>query len=128
MMKGDTIVIFFMKISDIKEQLEAIGEIMSEIELLLSTLNNIPKHWENSLQSINGRQSILTFDCLWTYYTQEELRIRNRGVEDSPDEIHALEIHTKKGGRFKRNFIQKFRYEKSSSNAGHNQRRDVLEI
>jgi hypothetical protein len=43
MMKGDTVAIFFMKISEIKEQLEAIGEIMSK-ELVLSTLNNLPKH------------------------------------------------------------------------------------
>ena len=46
MTKGDTIAILFMKISKIKEQLGAIGEIMSDRELVLSTLNNIPKHWE----------------------------------------------------------------------------------
>jgi hypothetical protein len=43
MTKGDTIAIFFMKISNIKEQLETIGEIMSDRELVLTTLNNLPK-------------------------------------------------------------------------------------
>jgi hypothetical protein len=128
MTKGDTVVIFFMKISEIKEKLEAIGEIMSDRELVLSTLTNLPKHWEPFLKSISGRESLPTFDCLWTNCTQEELRLRNRGVEDSPDENHALALHTKKGGRFKRNFRQTFRDEKSSSNPGHNQRRDVSEI
>jgi hypothetical protein len=84
MTKGDTIVIFFMKISNIKEQLEAIGEIMSDRELVLSTLNNLPKHWEPFLQSISGRESLPTFDHLWTDCTQEEFRLRNRGVEDTP--------------------------------------------
>jgi hypothetical protein len=46
MKKGDTVVTFFMKISEIKEQLGAIGKIMSDKELVLSTLNNLPKYWE----------------------------------------------------------------------------------
>ena len=125
MMKGDIVGILFMKISEIKEQLEAIGEIMSDRELVLSTLNNLPKHWEPFLQSISGRESLPTFDRLWTDCTQEKLRIRNRGVEDSPQENHALALHTKKGGRFKRNFRQTFKDEKSPSAPGHNQRRDV---
>jgi hypothetical protein len=38
MTKGDTISIFFMKLLEIKEQLETIGEIMSGRELVLTTL------------------------------------------------------------------------------------------
>jgi hypothetical protein len=49
-------------------------------------------------------------------------------VEDTLDDNHALALHTKKGGRFKRNFRQTFIDEKSPSVAGHNQRRDVSEI
>jgi hypothetical protein len=44
MTKGDTVATFFMKISEIKDHLGAIGEIMSDRELVLSTLNNLPKH------------------------------------------------------------------------------------
>jgi hypothetical protein len=120
MTKGDTVAIFFMKISEIKENLEFIGEIMSDRELVLSTLNNLPKHREPFLQSISGRESLPTFDRLWTYCTQEELRLRNRGVEDSPKEYHALALHTKKAGRFKINFRQTFKDEKSASNPGYN--------
>jgi hypothetical protein len=127
MTKGDTVSIFFMKLSEIKEQLETIGEIMSDRELVLTTLNNLPKSWEPFLQSISGREALPTFDRLWTDCTQEELRLRNRGVEDSSEENHALALHTKKGGKFKRNFRQTFKGEKSSSNPGY-QRRDVSEI
>jgi hypothetical protein len=45
MTKGDTIAIFFMKMSEIRDQLGAIGEIISDRELVLTTLNNLPKHW-----------------------------------------------------------------------------------
>ena len=68
--------------------------------------------------------SMKTFDHLWTDCTQEEIRLRNRGVEDSSEENHALALHTKKGGKFKRNFKQTFKDEKYSSNPGY-QRRDI---
>jgi hypothetical protein len=120
MTKGDTVATFFMKILEIKEQLGAIGETMSDRELVLSTLKYLPKHSEPFLQSISGREKLPTFDRMWTDCTQEELRLRNRGVEDSPDENHALALHTKKGVRFKRNFKQTFRDEKYPSASCHN--------
>jgi hypothetical protein len=45
-------------------------------------------------------------------------------VEDSSEENHALALHTKKGGKFKINFRQTFKGEKSSSNPSY-QTRDV---
>jgi hypothetical protein len=127
MTKDDTVALFFMKLSEIKEQLETIGEIMSDRELVLTTLQNLPKSWEPFIQSISGREALPTFERLWTDCTQEELRLRNRGVEDSPEENHALALHTRKGGKFKRNFRQTFKEEKSSSNPGY-QRRDVSKV
>jgi hypothetical protein len=74
---------------------------MSDKELVLTTLNNLPKQWESFLQSICGRGSLPTFDRLWTDCTQEELKLGIRGVEDSSEENHALALHTKRGGKFK---------------------------
>jgi hypothetical protein len=64
MTKGDTVVVFFMKMLEIRDQLGAIGEIISYRELVLTTLNNLPKHWEPFLQSISGREKLPTFDRL----------------------------------------------------------------
>jgi hypothetical protein len=77
---------------------------MSNRELVLTTLQNLPKSREPFLQSISRREYLTTFDPLWTDCTQEELRIINRGVEDSLEENHALALHTKKGGKFKKEF------------------------
>jgi hypothetical protein len=66
MTKADTIATFFMKISAIRDQLGAIGEIVSNRQLVLTTLNALPKHWEPFLQSISGRAKLPTFDRLWT--------------------------------------------------------------
>ena len=44
MTKGYTVATFFMKMSEIKDQLSAIRKIISDGELVLTTLNNLPKH------------------------------------------------------------------------------------
>ena len=54
MTKGDTVATFFMKMSEIRDQLGAIGEIISDKDLVLTTLNSLPRHWESFLQSICG--------------------------------------------------------------------------
>jgi hypothetical protein len=120
-----TISTFVMKISEIKDQLGAIGEDMFDRELVLSTLNNLPKHWEPFLQSISGREELPTFDRLWTDYTQEELRLRNRGVEETPLMTTML-LH----------FIQRKEEDSKETPDKHskmrrlhyNQRRDISEI
>jgi hypothetical protein len=55
MTKADTVAIFFMKILEIKNQVGAIREMISDRELVLTTLNALPRHWEPFLQSIRGR-------------------------------------------------------------------------
>jgi hypothetical protein len=55
MTKPDTVATFFMKISEIKDQLGAIGEIISDRELVMITINGLPSHWEPFIQSISGR-------------------------------------------------------------------------
>jgi hypothetical protein len=91
MTKADTVATFFMKISEIRDQLGAIGETISDRELVLTTLNALPRHWEPFLQSISGRADLPGFDRLWTDCTQEETRLIARGVQDSHhDDNHAL--------------------------------------
>jgi hypothetical protein len=60
--KADTVATFFMKISEIRDQLGAIGETISDRELVLTTLNALPRHWEPFLQSISGRSDLPQFD------------------------------------------------------------------
>jgi hypothetical protein len=55
MKKANTVATFFMNISEIRDQLGAIGETISDIELVLTTLNALTIHWEPFLQSISGR-------------------------------------------------------------------------
>jgi hypothetical protein len=58
MTKADTVATFFMNISEIRDQLGAIGETILDRELVLTTLNALPRHWEPFLQSISGRADL----------------------------------------------------------------------
>jgi hypothetical protein len=129
MTKADTVATFFMKISEIRDQLGAIGETISDKELVLTTLNALPRHWEPFLQSISGRADLPNFDRLWTNCTQEETRLIARGVQDSPhDDNHALAFHTKKGRINRRSFNKAFKDKKTSSTSGHEHRKDKSKI
>jgi len=78
--------------------LGAVGETILGKELVLTTLNALPRHWEPFLQSINARAYLPRFDCLWIDYIEEETRLIAIGVKESHhDENHALSFHTKKG-------------------------------
>jgi hypothetical protein len=129
MKKDDIVATFFMNISEIIDKLGSIGEIISDRELVLTTLNALPRHWEPFLQSICGREQLLTFDRLCKDCTHEEIRLIARGVEDSPhDDNHALSFYRKKGGRNRRNFTQAFKDEKTSSTSGYDPRKDISKI
>ena len=80
MMKVDSITTFFMSISEIKDQLGAIGETITDRELVMTTLNALPRHWEPFLQSISGREDLPRFYRLWTDCTQEETRLSQRSA------------------------------------------------
>jgi hypothetical protein len=55
MTKDDTITTFLMNILEIKYQLGAIGETITNREIFMITLNSLPIHWEPFIQSIIGR-------------------------------------------------------------------------
>jgi hypothetical protein len=115
MTKDDIVSTFFMKILEIIDHLGAIGETISNRELVLTTLNALPRNWEPFLQIINGREELHTFDCLWTDCTREEIIFIARGVQYSPhDENHALAFHTNKGGKNRRIFNKAFKGKKTS--------------
>jgi hypothetical protein len=98
MTKDDTIATFFMKISEIRDQLGAIGEIIIDNYIFMITLNALPRHWEPFIQSINRREYLPQFDHLWANCTQEETRLIVRGVKDSHhDENQYLASHAERG-------------------------------
>ena len=52
---------YFTRVAHIKEQLEAIGDMVEEEEILMTTLNGIPRDWEAFIPGICSRRKITKF-------------------------------------------------------------------
>jgi hypothetical protein len=97
MHSSETIQSYFTKVSQIKEQLEAIGDIVEEAEIVMTTLNDLPKSWESFIQGIYSRRKLAKFSGLWKDCTQEETRLAAREEKLGNDENQELVAHTRKG-------------------------------
>jgi hypothetical protein len=62
----DSIASYLMRISQLRDQLQAIEEIISEKELINIILNGLPKTWDAFSASMNTRKEYPTFEELWT--------------------------------------------------------------
>jgi hypothetical protein len=71
----DNITSYFVRISQLRDKLQAIEEIISEKESVNIVLNGLPKTWDEFSKSMNTRKEYPTFEELWTCYAQEESRI-----------------------------------------------------
>ena len=105
MQKGETIQDYFSRVSQFKEQLEAIGNNLDENELVMTTLNGLTRPWDAFIQTNCARKEKLQFDSLWEECVQEEARVANREAVLLRDEYQALYSHAK-GGK-KRSHFQK---------------------
>jgi transposase InsO family protein len=111
MQRGESIQEYFSRISEFKEQLEAIGDTIDEDELIMTTLNGLTRPWDAFIQTICARTEKLKFDGLWEECIQEESRVANREALLARDEDQALATHTK-GGR-KKSYFQKETHKES---------------
>jgi dsDNA-specific endonuclease/ATPase MutS2 len=77
MQKGETIQEYFSRISQFKEQLEAIEDTIDEDELIMTSRNGLTRPWDAFIQTICARKEKLQFDSLWEECVQEEARVIN---------------------------------------------------
>jgi hypothetical protein len=114
----ENITSYFLRISQLRDQLQAIEEIISEKELVNIVLNGLPKTWDAFSASMNTRKEYPTFEELWTCCTQEESRI---SAKEKPQNKYNDQAFT---ARFK-NFKNKRKF---GSRRKTNQEKDISEI
>ena len=72
---ADTIQSYFTRVSQIKEQLEAVDEEVENVDIVITTLNGLPRAWDSFIQGIYDRKKLAKFSRLWEECSQEEARI-----------------------------------------------------
>ena len=63
--KSETMQSHFTRVAQIKDQLEAIGDMVEETEVVMTTLNGIPRDWEAFIRGIYSRRKLTKFQMLW---------------------------------------------------------------
>jgi hypothetical protein len=92
-----------MRVSHIRDQLAAIGDVISDKELVTTTLNGFPKFWIPFVQGVCARSKLPKFDNLWAYCTHEESRLADQHKRLIFDEEEALTVQKNKIISFRRN-------------------------
>jgi hypothetical protein len=63
--KGETLHDYFSRVSQFKEQLEAIRDNLDEAKLIMKALNGLTIPWDAFIQTMCERKEKLHFDSLW---------------------------------------------------------------
>jgi hypothetical protein len=67
----DSIMSYLVRISQLRDQLQVIEEVISENKLVNIVLNGLPKTWDAFVTSMNTRKEYPTFEEPWTCCAQE---------------------------------------------------------
>jgi hypothetical protein len=78
MQRGESIQEYFSRISQFKEQLEAIRDSIDKYKLIMTTLDGFSIPWNAFIQTICEMKEKILFDSLWEECIQEESRVANR--------------------------------------------------
>ena len=62
--KFETIQSHFTRVAQIKEQLEAVEENVEEGEIVMTTLDGLPRSWDSFIQWICARRKMISFNRL----------------------------------------------------------------
>ena len=62
--KIETIQSYLYRVSQIKEQLEAIGDMVEEEEVVMTTLNGLHREWISFIRGICARRKLTKFNKL----------------------------------------------------------------
>jgi hypothetical protein len=65
MSKSDIVASYLIRITQIHDQLVAVGEVVDDIELVIVELKGFLESWEPFVQGICAREKLPPFDGLW---------------------------------------------------------------
>ena len=72
--KGESMASYLTRITQVRDELAVVGEVIGSPEIVRTTLNGVSQQWTVFVQTIIDRENIPTWDRLWDDLTQEEIR------------------------------------------------------
>jgi hypothetical protein len=103
MENSESVTSYLMRVSQIRDQLAAIGDVISDKELVTTTLNGFPTFWIPFVQGVCARSKLPKFDKLWADCTHEESRLADQHKRLIVDEGESLTAQKKKRSSLMKN-------------------------
>jgi hypothetical protein len=72
--KDESMTTYLTKITQVRDELGAVGEKVEDSEMVRQALNGVVVPWAVFVQSIIARENLPKWDRLWDDFTQEEIR------------------------------------------------------
>ena len=72
MNKGENMTTYLTRITQVRDEIGAIGEVIESVELMRTTLNGVAKPWVVFVESVIAREHMPSWDRLWDDFIQEE--------------------------------------------------------
>jgi len=89
---------YFMKISEMRDQLQELGEVMFDREMTTVVLNDLPKDWGNFTSSIYAKKEATPLSEMWSPYEIGETRLKAKEYVGSKEQAFAT--MAKRRGKF----------------------------
>ena len=104
MKNGESITSYFLRITELKDQLATMQNQIDDKELSMIALRGLPLSWETFIRGLSSRPELPKFDQLKNECTQEESRLASRGLNSNQDnDIQALYSKSNKKRKFNHN-------------------------
>jgi hypothetical protein len=81
MLKDESVTSFLARFTQIKDKLGAVGEVIVPNSLVRQALHSFTKPWAPFIQGIVAREALPTWERMWDYFTQEEIRLASEAPE-----------------------------------------------
>jgi hypothetical protein len=71
--KEESVSSYLTRVAQVKDELEVVGVVITDSELVRIPLNGFTKEWEVFMMCVVGREHILDWSTLWDDFNQEEI-------------------------------------------------------
>jgi hypothetical protein len=93
MTKSESVTGYLSRITQVRDELGAVGEVISSTELVRTALNGVAKPWAVFVEGIVARENVPSWDRLWDDFVQEETRrgyvhgVGSSGVNEDEENV-----------------------------------------
>jgi hypothetical protein len=105
MAKGEGVIPYLTRLTQIRDELGAVGSKTEDFELVRIALNGFSKPWDSFVRGIVAREKLPDWQCLWDDFVQEEIRLGQASGSSTTSQVvdeEALALASKGKGKSKK--------------------------